>query len=88
MTQDPTATALVPTSSPLLEADPASLNELFNRDPLLLSNRDIELIVAEQRAQRARYMTSQAAGKQSKALKEPKGALAKATDLSLEDLGL
>lgn len=49
--------------SPLAQADPASLNELFLRDPLSLSEQDLDQIVAELRAQRARLAQAQAAGK-------------------------
>ncbi len=70
--------------NPLLEADPSSLNELFNRDPLGLSDRDLDLIVAEQRSMRAKYEASLREGKKPKVEK----AKGKATDIDLADLDL
>jgi hypothetical protein len=46
-THDPVA------DSPLQEADPNSLSELFARDPLELTQQDIKTIVAKLRASRA-----------------------------------
>lgn len=65
--------------SPLQEADPASLQELFNRDPLSLTDSDIDRIVTELRAQRARWEQGQRA-------KRVPAQNAVALDLS--DLGL
>jgi hypothetical protein len=71
-------------TNPLLEADPSSLNELFNRDPLGLSDRDLDLIVAEQRVNRARYEASLREGKKPKAAKEA----GKAKEIDLGELDL
>ena len=60
--------ALVPLpQSPLSEADPASLNELFARDPLSLSNQEIDQITAALRAQRAKWAQEEATGGAKKA---------------------
>lgn len=95
MTQDPPNQDRglpAPTPSPLLEANPASLNELFSRDPLGLSDRDLDVIIAEQRAQRARIEAAKRAGtKAPKAAKAPlpgQGPRLKNEDFSLDDLGL
>jgi hypothetical protein len=69
------------TTSPLAEALPTSLQELFDRDPLSLTDDDIDRIVAELRAQRSRWEAGQRAGKKAPAQAAP-------TTLSLEDLGL
>lgn len=65
-------------TTPLAEAEPNSLQELFDRDPLKLSRDDIEAIVTELRAQRERFVKAEA---------KPKKQAAPAS-LSLEDLGL
>jgi hypothetical protein len=86
MTQDPT--------SPLAEAIPESLDELFSRDPLQLAEPDIDKIVARLRAERANWDKEQAitAGKPPRA----KAGAAKATKatpvkldakMTLDDLG-
>lgn len=64
-------------ASPLEEATPDSLQELFDRDPLQLTDSDIEKIVTELRAQRARWEVREA---------KPKKTSAPAT-LDLKDLG-
>lgn len=64
---------LAPTVSPLVEADPNSINEfisarvdeIFNKPPLLLSDDDLRVAVEYYRRERFRFMTESAA-KQSK----------------------
>lgn len=68
-----------PEPSPLTEADPASLQELFNRDPLSLSDSDIDRIVSELRSQRARWEQGQ---------RTKKAPAQNAVALDLSDLGL
>ena len=46
--------------SPLSEASPDSLEELFSRDPLDLTDRDLDRIVAELRAKRHLWTQEQA----------------------------
>ena len=76
-------------SSPLLEAEPASLTELFARDPLGLSDKDLDVIVAELREQRTRIEAAKRAGvKAPQGSKTPAGPKPKNQDFSLEDLGL
>lgn len=66
---------LAPDVSPLIEADPSSINEfiekrvddIFNKPPLLLSDDDLRLAVEYYRRERTRFMTESAA----KANKEP-----------------
>lgn len=66
--------------TPLAEASPLSLQELFDKDPLSLSDDDIERIVTELRAARAKWEAA------------PKGrapkAEAKPLPTDLADLGL
>ena len=76
--------------SPLLEAPATSLDELFARDPLDLSDADLAAIVTELRRQRVRWKQAEAEGKPARAAKAkaPKLTLDQAKDLSLADLGL
>lgn len=82
--------ALEPSSamSPLAEASPESLDELFSRDPLKLQDQDIEAIVKALREQRTRWRAAELAG----ATRAPKAAAPKVkptkVDISLKDLGL
>ena len=56
----------------LSEANPDSLSEFFNRDPMVLSPADITRLVSEYRKLRARWAVAELAGKKQmpKALKE------------------
>lgn len=78
------------TPSPLAEASPTSLDELFSRPPRdmiredhLTGSRNIESIVRELRRQRERWALDEAAGKVRATAARPK----KAT-LTLKDLGI
>lgn len=66
--------------SPLSEASAESLQELFDRDPLTLTDHNIERIVAELRAQRDRWQIAERKGR-AKAQPAPSA-------ISLEDIGL
>ena len=65
--------------SPLLEASPDSLQEIFDRDPLSLTLADAEQICKELRAQRERWEKAQKASRS-------KAQVIAAADL--KDLGL
>lgn len=65
-------------TSPLAEASPTSLQDLFDRDPLSLSSSDIEHIVRALREERERW---EKAEKKTKAK-----AQAAPVNISLEDL--
>lgn len=65
--------------SPLAEANPASLQELFDLDPLRLTDNDLDRIVLALRAQRAKWEASE---------KTKKGKPATVTISSLDELGL
>jgi hypothetical protein len=65
--------------SPLAEANPESLQELFDKDPLQLTDPDIDRVVAELRTMRERWALTEKKGKAP-----PKKGLA--TGLSLDDL--
>ena len=71
--------------TPLKEADPKSLEDLFDKDPLNLTDADITKIVAELRLNRAAWAAEEAvkATKPKRAAKAPK---ASASKLSLDDL--
>jgi len=78
-------TADVPAPSPLVEADPNSLNEVMNRDPLEYKRQDRDQIVAELRRMRGKWLVEEAAGK-TRASK-PKKDDGKSV-MTLGDLGL
>ncbi len=69
--------------NPLAEAEPSSLDELFSRDPLGLSDQDISSIVRELRRQREKWL----AEPEKKAAKKPASKPVK-LDVSLDDLGI
>jgi hypothetical protein len=71
-----------PGDSPLSEALPTSLDELFSRDPLSLSDADIATIVEAERAFRAKYLADGGTGRAKKATKN----IAAPKDLKFEDL--
>lgn len=73
-------------ASPLAEADPQSLNEIMNRDPLEYSRQDRDVIVAELRRMRSKWLLEEAAGK-TRATKPKKEGDAKSI-MTLGDLGL
>lgn len=52
-------------NSPLTEVDPASIDELFSRDPLSLSTQEIATIVAVLRAQADNWKQAEESGKKS-----------------------
>jgi len=66
--------------SPLAEASPKSLDELFSTDPLKLSDSDVDAIIAELRRKRALWAKSEAEGR--------KAPRTKKDEATLEDLSL
>lgn len=64
--------------NPLQEASPTSLSEIFEKDPLLLTDEEVERVVQEFRAQRKNWIEKEA---------KPKKVAAKAT-LSLAELDI
>jgi hypothetical protein len=79
---DPTNAATSPPENPLSTIDPQTLDELFSRDPLLLSQQDLSEIVQVLREQRAKWEASTTEGA------KPRGAGAKRalTPADIEDL--
>jgi len=75
---------------PIARPDPRLIQELFDKDPLELSDRDLDLIIAEFRADRVNYLQEAAEGKKTKAAakvaKAP--AIPVSDQLDLSDLGL
>jgi hypothetical protein len=65
--------------------DPRLIAELFDMDPLKLSDQDLDLIIAEFRSDRMSYLQAPVEKKEAKA-KAVKGP--KVTQLDLSDLGL
>jgi hypothetical protein len=70
--------------SPLLEAEPQSLDELFNAVIATMSDEDFVRLVAFFRAEAERFGEMEARGEKAKKISVPKAAIA-ATE-SLEDL--
>jgi hypothetical protein len=74
MSDDNSTSPLAPEVSPLVEADPNSINEfiqtrvdaIFNKPPLLLNDDDLRIAVEYYRKDRQRFLTESAA-KQTKA---------------------
>lgn len=97
MSEQAPASPLAPETSPLIEADPNSINELiqgrlddiFNKPPLLLSDEDLRIAVDYYRRERQRFMAESdaklAAGPVKRTGKKVptsvKGALESSTDL-------
>jgi len=70
------------TSSPMSQVTPESLNEVFNKDPELVTDEEITKIVLALQADRARFILTEKAPK----VKAPKAKLD--DSVTLEDLGL
>ena len=71
-------------TNPILEANPAALDELFSRDPLDLSDRDLETMVSELRRMRETWDSGKPAAKTGpKAPKAPKPPVPTLADLGL-----
>lgn len=87
---DPTPS---PLDSPLLEAAPNSLEELFNRSPFDLTDAELDRMVLEYRRLREEWIKAEAQGA-VKAPRSPKGTSEKVpraaikVATSLADLGL
>lgn len=60
---DPILPEGMPSSTPLTEVSPEAVDELFSRDPLKLSNADIEKLVLHFRAERHQWQRLEAEGK-------------------------
>lgn len=77
-------------SPPLAEPDPKSLDELFNADPLELTDEDLDTLVAEYRANRELWAKEEAAAKTQGRARRPKEYKQKIPkgQLSLSDIGL
>lgn len=67
-------------ASPLAEADPNSIQHLMDKDPLLMTNEDVEAVVTALRAGRAAFKVAEAKPKRQP--KQPARALSDILDLS------
>ena len=79
----------IPQSPALSEAITDSLSELYSRDPLGLSNQDLDRLIADLRLQRERWKAADATGPKAKS--SGHGAKSRAVDsanFNPEDLGL
>ena len=65
--------------------DPRLIDELFNMDPLKLTDADLDIIIAELRKDRELHLQAAAT---PKAKKSPKQAEIPLGDIDLADLGL
>lgn len=79
-------TEIQPTESVLNEASPESLSDLFDRDPLSLTDDNVARIVAELRLQRARWATSEEAKKSAPRVAKAAPKIKAEASLSIEDL--
>ena len=57
-------------SSPLAEASPASLDELFATDPLKLRDSDVDAIILELRRKRALWAKAESEGRKAPKVKK------------------
>lgn len=76
--------------TPLSEADPKSLDVLFNEDPLNLTDEDIDTIVVELRKNRHLWKKEEEAAKREDRPRRPSSYKAKVPkgSISLGDIGL
>ncbi len=74
--------------SPLAEADPSIMDELFARDPLELSNDDVDKITEKLRAERVLWENSDQEAKNKKK-RTPRGIKRAVPEggITLDDLG-
>lgn len=84
----PTQASALPSISPLAEAVPESLDDLFSKDPLQLTVSDRALIVASLREARVRWDLAEASGKRSAPKLKATPKAAADPKINLEDLGL
>lgn len=77
------------TTSPLEEVDPAILDELFARDPMNLTNDDVDMITDKLRTERAVWCKSDEDAK-AKKKRTPRGIKRAVPEsgLSIDDLDL
>ena len=73
-------------TNPLAGVNPASLDELFSRDPLDLSDQEIEVITTELRRMRTKWMEAEAQGKTRGPVKAKAKLLPAPPGLDLSDL--
>ena len=76
----------LPQSNALEEVHGDSLGELFSRDPEGYSEQDLDRIIGELRAQRARWQEAESTG--AKKPRAPKALPGPVQTKSAEDLGL
>jgi hypothetical protein len=69
----------------LAETNPASVDELFNRDPLLLQEKDLKVMVEYFRAKRENWIVEERQGK-TKASSTPKAKAGPKAIGTLDDL--
>lgn len=86
----PSFTALLTPAedSPLNEALPESLEELFSRDPLDLSDQDLDVMIAAYRAKRGVWLKAEVEAKAKPKGRGPKVQVVAPKNLDLSSLGL
>jgi len=70
------------TETPLAEAKPDSIEELFRRDPLKMTDADVDAVILAMREKRATWAKAEAEGK----TRGRKPAAPKGPELDLSDL--
>ena len=78
----------MPDENPLTEVDPLSISELFARDPLDLTQTDLEKMVEYYRINRAKWATEESSAVKEGRRARPKKAKVTLGDVKLDDLDL
>lgn len=79
---------LTTSTSPLTEAEPDSLDELMARDPMQLTEQNINVVVTALRKQRISWESEEASAKSKGKRPSAKAAREAAAKISLENLEL
>lgn len=74
--------------SPLQEAAPDSLEDIFNKDPLKLTEQDIDATIAYFRNARGTFLKNEAEGKVTRTTKKAAPKTSLDPKLTLDDLDL
>jgi len=72
--------------NPLKEASPESISELFDKDPLKLTEQDLTTIVSRLRADRVQWKKDDQAKRMNKGVKKKGGGIPKDLQLDLDGL--
>ncbi len=84
MTNEPQGLAPEPGTSPLEEASPLSLEDIFNKDPLSLTDQDLDRTIAYFRDARETFLKEE----ETKVRKKATGRVAHSAATKVSDLKL